>query len=90
MNSVPSKSVPKTLHELWTEKKTTLDHIRIWGCPAHVLDKESTKLDSRSKVCMFVGYPKETKWGYFYNPKENKILIFTNVRYSSYRKITQY
>ena len=48
---------------------------RIWGCPAHVLDKESTKLDSRSEVCMFVGYPRETKGGYFYNPKKNKVML---------------
>ena len=56
LNNVPSKSVPKTPHELWMGKIATLNHIRIWGCPAHVLDKESNKLDSRSEVCVFVGY----------------------------------
>ena len=81
LNNVPSKSVPKTPHELWTGKRTTLNHIRIWGCPAHVLDKESTKLDSRSEVCMFVGYLRETKGDYFYNPKENKVLVSTNVTF---------
>ena len=75
LNNVPSKSIPKTPHELWTYKRTTLNHIRIRGCPTHVLDKESTKLDSRLEVCMFVGYPRETKGGYFYNPKENKFLF---------------
>ena len=77
----PSKSVPKTPHELWTGKRTTVNHIRIWGCPAYVLDKESTKLDSRSEVCMFVGYPRETKGGYFYNPKENKVFVSMNVTF---------
>ena len=62
-------------------KRTNLNHIRIWGCPAHVLDKESTKLDSRSKVCMFVGYLKETIWSYFYNPKENKVFVSMNVTF---------
>ena len=61
LNNVPSNSVPKTPHELWTSKRTTLNHIHIWGCPAHVLDKESAKLDLRLKVCMFVGYPRKTK-----------------------------
>ncbi|KAL5567144.1 hypothetical protein UlMin_030308 [Ulmus minor] len=51
------------------------------GCHAHVLDKKSTKLDSRSEVCMFVGYPRETKGGYFYNPKENKVFVSTNVTF---------
>ena len=81
LNNIPSKSVPKTPHKLWTGKITPLNHIRIWGCPAHVLDKESTKLDSRSEVCMFVGYPRETKGGYFYNPMEDKVFVSMNVTF---------
>ena len=81
LNNVPSKSVPKTPHELWTGRKTSLNHIRIWGCPAHVLDKEAGKLDARSEVCIFVGYPKGTKGGYFYNPKENKVIVSTNATF---------
>ena len=81
MNNVPSKLVPKTPHELWTGKRTTLNHIRIWGCPAHILDKESTTLHSSLEVCIFVGYPRETKGGYFYNPKENKFFVSTNVTF---------
>ena len=81
MNNIPSKSVPKTPHELWTSKRTTLNHICICGCPSHVLDKELTKLDSHLEVCMFVGYPRETKGGYFYNPKENKVFVSTNVTF---------
>ena len=50
LNNVLSKSVPKTPHELWTGKRTTLNHIHIWGCSAHVLDKKLAKLDSHSKV----------------------------------------
>ncbi|KAL5538373.1 hypothetical protein UlMin_043253 [Ulmus minor] len=78
---VEKQLVPRTPHELWTGKRTTLNHIRIWGYPAHVLDKESTKLDSLSEVCMFVGYPRETKGGYFYNSKENKVFVSTNVTF---------
>ena len=55
---MPSKSVPKTSHELWTGRKTSLNHICIRGCPTHVLDKEAGKLDARSEVYIFVGYPK--------------------------------
>ena len=81
LNNVSSKSVPKTHHELWTGKRTTLNHIRIWGCPSHVLDKESTKWDPCSEVCMFVGYPRETKKDYFYNLKENNVLVSTNATF---------
>ena len=46
LNNVPSKLVPKTPYELWTNRKPNLNHIRIWGCPTHVLDKEAKKLES--------------------------------------------
>ena len=81
MNNVPSKLVPKTPNKLWTGRKTTLNHIRVWGCPAHVLDKESSKLDSHSELCMFVGYPRGTKGSYLYNPKEGKVLISVNTNF---------
>ena len=81
LNSVPSKSVPKTPHELWMGRKTTLNLIRVWDCPAHILDKESNKLDSYSDVCIFVGYPRGKKGGYFYNPKEGNVLISKNATF---------
>nr|XP_016456941.1 PREDICTED: uncharacterized protein LOC107780852 [Nicotiana tabacum] len=37
LNLVPSKLVPSTPIELWTGRKPSLRHIRVWGCPAHVL-----------------------------------------------------
>ena len=30
---------------------------------------------------MFVGYPKETKSGYFYSPKDNKVFVSINARF---------
>ncbi|KAL6336302.1 hypothetical protein AAG906_014471 [Vitis piasezkii] len=31
LNQVPSKSVPKTPYELWSEKKLSLHHFHVWG-----------------------------------------------------------
>nr|XP_016511527.1 PREDICTED: uncharacterized protein LOC107828675 [Nicotiana tabacum] len=42
------------------------------GCPAHVLKGKADKLESRIEVCIFIGYPKGTKGGLFYCPKEKK------------------
>ena len=39
------------------------------------------KLDSRSKLCLFVGYTKETRGGYFFDPKENKVFVSTNATF---------
>ncbi|KAK4855041.1 hypothetical protein QYF36_003447 [Acer negundo] len=53
LNDVPSKSVPKTPHELWTGRKPSLQHLRIFGCPAHVLKGKTEKMESRSETCIF-------------------------------------
>jgi len=34
LNRVPSKAVNKTPYELWTNKRPSLKHLHIWGCPA--------------------------------------------------------
>ena len=59
INKVASKSISKTPFELWTGYKLSLRHIRIWGCEAHVKKAKVDKLESRTKLCLFVGYPKE-------------------------------
>ena len=81
LNQVPTKSTPRTPYELWKGKKPSLGHMRIWGCPAHVLDKDAKKLEPRSELCMFVGYPKGTKGGMFYDPKEQKVIISTHATF---------
>ncbi|KAK1591530.1 hypothetical protein Q3G72_009150 [Acer saccharum] len=81
LNDVPSKSVPKTPRELWTGRKPSLQHLRIFGCPAHVLKGKTEKMESRSKTCIFVGYPKETKGYYFYSPSDLKVFVSTNAKF---------
>ncbi|XP_015163957.1 probable receptor-like protein kinase At3g17420 [Solanum tuberosum] len=61
LNLVPSKFVPLTPSELWNWRKPSLRHIRVWGCPAHVLKGKTDKLESRTEVFIFIGYPKGTK-----------------------------
>ena len=35
----------------------------------------SNKLEARSDKCLFVGYPKESRGYYFYNPLEQKVIV---------------
>ena len=81
LNLVPSKSVPKTLVELWTGRKPSTRHLHIWGCPAHVLKGKSNKLQSQTVVVFFVGYPKGTVGGLFYSYKDNKVFVSTNAKF---------
>ena len=81
LNLIPSKLVSKTPTELWNGRKPSLNHIRIWGAPAHVLRKEPHKLESRTEVCLFIGYPKGTRCGLFYSSSENKVIVSTNAKF---------
>ena len=68
LNLVPFKSVAKTPIELWSGRKLSLRHVCIWGSPAHVLKPKADKMNSRSEVCMFVGYSKRINGGLLYSP----------------------
>ena len=36
LNQVPSKFMPKTPYELWSEKELSLHHFHVWGCKVEV------------------------------------------------------
>ena len=61
LNSISTKFVPNTPVELWTSRKASIQHYRIWGCPAYVLKGKIETLNTKSEFCYFVGYPKGTK-----------------------------
>ena len=81
LNLVLSKSIPKTPIELWSGRNPSLNHIKIWGAPALFLNQKSDKMDSRTKVCMFIGYPKGTRGGIFYNTKDKKVFVSTHATF---------
>ncbi|XP_075499086.1 uncharacterized protein LOC142537461 [Primulina tabacum] len=90
LNIVPSKSISKTPLELCNGHKLSLRHIRIWGCPANVLRGKTGKLEPRSEVCIFVGYPKGTRGGLFYNATENKVFLSTNATFLEHKYIADF
>jgi hypothetical protein len=56
--SPSSKLVEKTPHEVWTGKKPSLTHLRVFGCEAyvHVPRENRSKLDKKVENCIFIGY----------------------------------
>ena len=78
---VPLKSVPEIPVELWIGCKPNMRHLHIWGSPAHVLKGKYDKLQSKTKVVFFVGYPKGTVRGLFYSYKDNKVFVSTNAKF---------
>ena len=81
LNLVPSKSFAKTPMELWSGCKPSMRYLHIWGCPAHVLKGKPDKLEPKSKVCLLVGYPKETRGYLFYSHKDNKVFVSKNAKF---------
>ena len=79
LNRTPTKAVEKTPYEIWTGKKPNMSFLRIWDCESHVKKLTSDKLAPKTKKCLFVGYPKETKGYYFYNPSKNKVFVEANL-----------
>ena len=79
LNVLPRKFITFTPYEIWRGKKLDLSYFRVWGCPAHVKKHETYKVESRTELCRFVGYPKDTFGYYFYRPKEQSIFIANRV-----------
>ena len=78
LNLIPTKSVPKTPYEIWHGKKPHFNYLKIWGCPAYVKNVSPNKLEARSTLCKFIGYPKNSRGYVFYNTEEQKVIVSTH------------
>ena len=60
------------------------DHLRVFGCKdfVHVPKDEKSKLDAKSRQCIFIGYG-ENEFGYrFYDPVEKKLVRSRDVKFT--------
>ena len=47
-----------------------------------MLNRRNTwKLDFKTEVCLFIGYPKGTRGGIFYNPRDKKVFMSTHATF---------
>jgi hypothetical protein len=71
----------KTPHEVWTEKKPALQHLRVFGCDAyvHVPKENRSKLDKKVEKCIFIGYKDGVKDYKLWNPDIKKIVYSRDV-----------
>ncbi|GAA0173161.1 transmembrane signal receptor [Lithospermum erythrorhizon] len=82
LNRCPTSSVEgMTPQEAWSGRKPGVDHLRVWGCLAHVhvpkLGRD--KLDSRSKTCIFIGINEGTKGYRVFDVITEKVMISRDV-----------
>ena len=80
LNQVPSKSVPKTPYELWSQKKLSLRHFHVWGCKVEVrpYNPQSKKLDQKTISGYFIGYCMGSKGSEFYCSSHTTRVIESN------------
>ena len=78
LNRVPSKSIPTAPYEIWFGKKSSLGYFKTWGCPAYVKRQMANKLEDRSIIACFIGYPKESI-RYYYFPQDHNMIVSRNV-----------
>ncbi|KAL0381962.1 UNVERIFIED_CONTAM: Retrovirus-related Pol polyprotein from transposon TNT 1-94 [Sesamum calycinum] len=78
LNIAPSKTVAQTPYQIWHGKPASYKYLRVWGRSAYVKRLVGDKLDSRSSLCRFIGYPKKTSGYYFYDPTEQNVFVLRN------------
>ena len=68
--SSTSDLVDKTPYEAWASKRTSLVHLRVFGCDAfvHIPKERKQNLESKSKKCIFVRYKDGVKGYKLWNP----------------------
>jgi len=63
LNRVPSKTVPKTPFELWTNRTPSIRHLHVWDCQTEIriYNPQERKLDARTISGYFIGYPQNQR-----------------------------
>ena len=82
LNRVSTKALQATIpYEAWTGSKPRLDHLRIFGCMAHmkVPAVQTRKLDDRSVPVVYLGVEVGSKAHCLYDPHHSKIHVSHDV-----------
>jgi hypothetical protein len=60
-----SMLVDMSPHEVWSGKKPSISHLKVFGCDAflHVTKENRSKMNKKEAKCIFIGY-KEGMKGY--------------------------
>ena len=64
------------MHALWTSKKPSIKHLKVFGCDTnvHVPKEKRSKLDNKDEKCIFIGYKDGMKGYKLWNPITKNIV----------------
>ena len=76
----------KTPYEEWTGKKSSISHLKVFGCDAYafVLPKKRKKMDKRSEKCIFVGYDNQHRGYRLYLPSSRVVFVSKDVKFNEH------
>ncbi len=83
-NRCPTVAVKDmTPFECWFGRKPNVSSLRVFGCQVfvHVPDNKRRKLDSKSRICIFVGYAGTQKGFRIYDPKKHIVEVSRNIKF---------
>jgi hypothetical protein len=92
VNISPSlASYDKTSKEVWTRKKTSLTHLKVFGCEAyvHVPKENMSKLDKKVEKCIFIGYKDGLKGYKIWKPKTKKVVYIRDVVFREIKDVVK-
>jgi transposase InsO family protein len=84
-NVSPTRALDRKLgatpHEAWHGKKPDVQHLRVFGYLAfvHIPAEKRSKLDYKSKACIFLGYSLTAKAYRLYDPVDKKLIVSRDV-----------
>ena len=81
-NRSSTKAVPNmTPFEAWYGHKPDVSHLRVFGCIsyAHIEREDRSKLDSKARKCILLGYGTERKGYRLYDTERERIIHSRNV-----------
>src|SRR6184192_1208874 len=81
-NRSPTKALDnQTPEEAWTGVKSTIAHLRPFGCKAyaHIPAQNRSKLHAKTVKCLLVGYSTKSKAYRLYDPAKGSIIITCDV-----------
>jgi hypothetical protein len=82
VNGSPSSALDeKSPQEVWTGKKPSLTHLKVFGYDAyvHVPKENGSKLDKKDEKCIFIGYKDGLKGYNIWNPETKKVVYSRDV-----------
>ena len=82
INRSPSSAIDfKFSEEVWSGRPVDYSSLKIFGCPAyvHMQSGERSKLDSKSRKCIFLGFEKSVKGYKLWDPILKKTVTSRDV-----------